>query len=738
MSEQNHHIYEFGPFRLDAWKRVLLRDGEPVKLFPKEFETLLALVERSGEELDKDELMRRVWGETIVEEGNLAKNISHLRKVLGEKPSQHQYIVTVPGQGYRFVAGVQAGFDEVLVRERARVTVEQDDGSQIEVGENVALPRTTSAEYLISKLQQNRTATVIGLGLSIIASAAIVFALYKFSGKDEQDRSRRLKITRVTASANARDAAISPDGKYVIYVMNDGGQESLWVRQVATGGNVQIVAPAAVIYSGLTFSKEGNHVYYVRQENNAFGALYQIPAIGGAEKKLIQRVNGGVALSPDGRQLAFVRAHYPNLGEESLMVADTDGRQERVLASRKRPRNFPWWDGQAPAWSPDGKVIACITRGDEGSVHMNVIQVRVEDGVESRITPPRGWYEIKRVAWLSDASGLLITGADQASTYHAQQIWRISYPGGEAEGITSDVSNYTGMSLTADSNTMVAAQFNGLTNIWVAPDGDASRAVQLTSAGNHFDIPGSLWTPDGRIVYYSRAGGSEDLWIMDRDGSNKKQLTVDSGANFNPAVCGDGRHVVFVSDRRGTVNIWRMDIDGGNAKQLTSGSGEVLPFCSPDGQWVLYTSNSSGITAIWRMSIDGGQAVQLTDKASEQPVISPDGKLIACHYRDDPNSPWRMAIFSSEGGAPLKVFDLPLNSYQSYRWTSDARSLAYIDTREGVSNIWSQPIDSGAPEQLTDFKQDRMFFFDWSRDGKHLALARGNVVSDVVLITNFR
>ena len=129
MSEQNHYIYEFGPFRLDAQKRLLVREGAPVKLFPKEFDTLLALVEHSGEVLDKDELMQRVWPDAIVEEGNLTTNISHLRKALNEKPHQHQYIVTVPGQGYRFVAGVKAVFDELVVHERTRasVTIEEEE-----------------------------------------------------------------------------------------------------------------------------------------------------------------------------------------------------------------------------------------------------------------------------------------------------------------------------------------------------------------------------------------------------------------------------------------------------------------------------------------------------------------------------------------------------------------------------------------------------------------------------------
>ena len=145
MSEHNQAIYEFGPFRLDAQKRLLLREGEPVKLFPKEFDTLLTLVERSGELLDKDELMRRVWGEVVVEESNLTTNISHLRKILGEKPNHHQYIVTVPGQGYRFVAGVRAaGFDELMIRERTRVTLEQEE-------EACAVEPTTNTEVTTDK-----------------------------------------------------------------------------------------------------------------------------------------------------------------------------------------------------------------------------------------------------------------------------------------------------------------------------------------------------------------------------------------------------------------------------------------------------------------------------------------------------------------------------------------------------------------------------------------------------------
>jgi DNA-binding winged helix-turn-helix (wHTH) protein/Tfp pilus assembly protein PilF len=109
MIEQFPPFYEFGPFSVDAGKRLLLRNGEPVPLAPKVLETLLVLIENRERVLSKDELLKLVWGDTIVEEGGLTRNVSVLRKTLGEKPEDHQYIVTVPARGYRFVADVRTG-----------------------------------------------------------------------------------------------------------------------------------------------------------------------------------------------------------------------------------------------------------------------------------------------------------------------------------------------------------------------------------------------------------------------------------------------------------------------------------------------------------------------------------------------------------------------------------------------------------------------------------------------------
>lgn len=236
------------------------------------------------------------------------------------------------------------------------------------------------------------------------------------------------------------------------------------------------------------------------------------------------------------------------------------------------------------------------------------------------------------------------------------------------------------------------------------------------------------WTPDEKIVYASRASGNLDIWIMNQDGSNQKQLTANAGNNRWQTVSADGRYIVFTSDRTGTDHIWRMNIDASNCKQLTDGNREGWPAFSPDGEWVLY--NSLGNNLLWKVSIDGGEPVQVIDRLSGSPAVSPDGKLLASFYLDEVG---KVAIYPFGGGEPIKSFEI----WNWVRWTPDGRELAYID-RRNLSNIISQPKDGSPSRHMTDFKDGRIFNFAWSHDGAQLVLARGTVTNDVVLINDFK
>jgi len=530
--------------------------------------------------------------------------------------------------------------------------------------------------------------------------------------------------------------AISPDGKYVAHSMRDGRQQSLWLRHIATGSDKQIVPTAEVDYNTLTFSPDGNYIYALRVESGE-GKLYRVPVLGDSIQKLAGDVDAGITFSPDGRQIAYIRG-YPERNEARLITANANGADEQSLLNKSLADVFgaptrAW----GPAWSPNGEMIAFALRkdGPDGK-YWNVMTVRVKDKAERQVTFQK-WSALGQLAWLSDGSGLIVAAADEES-YPAQQIWHVSYPKGDVRRITNDTNDYNDIALTADSTALVSVQIQQISNVWIAPGGDASRAVQITS--NNVDgAHGIACAPDGRILYTTIARGSSDIWIMNADGTGRNQLTVDVGNNFQPSISPDGRYIVFISNRTGSRCVWRMDVDGSNPKQLTHGIDARTAEVTPDGQWVVYCDIGSGKLALWKVSIDGDNQVQLTDYYSVRPAISPDGKQIVFVFIDEQVKPKRSraAIISIDGGPAVKVLDLPVSS-RRMGWTSDGRAITYVDPRPGVHNIWAQPLDGGPPKQLTNFTNDQIFAYAWSSDSRQLACARGNWNSDVVLINDIK
>jgi Tol biopolymer transport system component len=581
---------------------------------------------------------------------------------------------------------------------------------------------------------------IIALALAaFIVIAGSALAVLKYTGSRRVVKTeppfQQTRLSKLTTTGRTTRVAISPDGRYIVHALDEGGQQSLLVRQVAVAtSTVQIVPPSDVVYRGLTFSPDGNYIYYVTQEkNNPIQVLYQVPLLKGDPRRILVNIDSPIGFSPDGNRFTFVR-RYRDRGEDELIIAGADGTGEKVVVMRTGDEFFSIG---GPAWSPDGKVIVTAAGSKAGGRSMGLVQIDVEGGRERPFSEGK-WSDIGRVAWLADGSGLVAVATEQGSTL--SQVWHISYPDGAVRKITSDLSDYRDIALTADARSLATVRIETRINVWVAPPGEAWQARQLTSGvGQDDGVKGLAWTPDGKIVYVSKASGSQDIWIMEENGAEPKQLTTPATrADVYPTVSPDGRYIVFTSNRQGNSNLWRIETDGSNPTQLTNGSGEEFPSFSPDGKWLVYTVTSSSRFSIWKVSVDGGTPAQLTDKLSQWPVVSPDGKLIACWYREESKSPWRIAILPFEGGAPLKTFDVSTTVGTSIpvRWSPDGRALNYIETSGGVSNIWTQPVDGGQPRQLTDFKSDQMLWFDWSRDGRQLAFARGAITSDVVLISD--
>lgn len=764
MSQQNHYVYEFGPFHLDATKRVLLKQGEPLKLFPKEFDTLLALVENSGELLEKDELMRKVWQDSIVEESNLATNISHLRKILGETRDKHDYIVTVPGRGYRFVAGVTQAFDELIVRERARITIENSEESDVVesasdvpssaaesrngkttpidttyslvnanevIAEkpNVGVRQTTALATPHIKISKFQALLVTAVVLTVVAVSAGLIS--RSARRSTAIPFHNVTLKQLTSNSRATLATLSPDGTLFVYSSRESGNEGLWLGSVS-GANAVCLRPYAdVTYRSVNFSPDGGSVFYAAvSDEYPSGALFRIPVLGGVPEKLHDNIHTRLAFAPGMNQFAYVRSNAES-NTSDLVIAETYGNRERSLASR--PANLPF-RSLSPSWSPDGTQIAVAAPTDDTGESYELFVVSVNDGQTKQLTQ-LNWFHIASTIWRPGMNELVLV-AKEKGVWDGFQLWSVEYPQGTAKRILPDLDNYgQGLGFSSDGQLLTAVQEQMVTDVWVANAAKLAESKQITfsSVGRRDGWNNLYWTPDNKLIYGAIVRGSLTLWSMGPDGANQKQLTSGGYRDSFASGTADGRYIVFESNRSGLFEIWRARIDGTDLKQLTSGGQNREPHVSPDGTWIVYTSKVNGLSTLWRVPIDGGASVQLTDKPSGGAAISHDAKLIACAYTMQPNSKTQLAILPAHGGSPLKLFDLPrlANFSLGVRWTPDDKAVTYRDWSNG---IWRQPINGGKPERLKGLPEEKLYAYSWSPDGKQFAFVRGSEIRDVVLL----
>jgi eukaryotic-like serine/threonine-protein kinase len=595
-----------------------------------------------------------------------------------------------------------------------------------------------SASAIMSSLARRHRNGIVLTGLALLVVLATVgYGIYRFGAKHAQrERStfEQMKVTRLTSDGKSRVSAISPDGKYVVHALTANEMQSLWTVQLATHSEVQIVPPDDVIYHGLSFSPDGNYVYFISapRRMHIFKTLYQVPVLGGVPRKVVTDVDSPVSFSPDRSRIAYVRVS-PEKSKVDLLTNSVEGSDERLISTRNFPKvYFPL---SRLAWSAGGKSIILAAHGDND--RPNLVEVPVDGGPEKTLTT-HDWQYLQDPVSLVDNRGIVFAAIELGST--SEQLWLLSYPGGELRRITNDPNSYAQLSLSADSSTMTATQSETISSLWTASGGKADLARRVSPNDKDYDgLDGLTWSPDGRIVFSSNRSGNLDLWIMNSNGSNARQLTYGTGKNMHPSVSPDGSTIVFVSGRSGAPCIWKMDIDGGHPVRLTHGGMEMYPDVSPDGNDVIYETWTP--PAVSRIPLAGGEPTQIAGGAAAafRPFISPDGKLLAVlKRRTDPPSTY-VDITALGGGTSIKQFDIPVFDMTiGTPWTADGQGLTYLDSRDGVGNVWVQPLAGGKPRQLTNFTSGRIYSFAWSRDGKQLVLARGSSSSDIMLIRDFR
>ena len=727
-------FYRFGDFTVDPDQRVLLRDGKPLPLTPKVFDTLLILVENSGQIVEKEELMRRLWPDSFVEEANITFNIQQLRKSLNDDARNPRYIGTVARRGYRFIADV-----EPIVSYSTRAGGQNGLTSRVE-GQESGPAINSESESRLSSPEQSVAVTpaaaasppgirrrFVALAVAAVIVLACVGLFWKFSpgwhrnpGEGKSPALLPLKLEKLTVTGQSRQVAISPDGKHIAYTRQFENKQSIWVRQLATNTNIEIV-PATSRVAGLGFASSGEYLYFVRVGPSV---LCRVSLFGGVPMKVVDNLEGNFSVSADDKQIAIVRQATNRDGQQeySLIIARSDGMGERTLLVGTYPDKL-----DAPLWSPDGESIICAYGYSEGGGQdVSIVEVRVADGTKKELAADR-FFRIAKMAWSPSRSALIMSARKNLADNN--QLWQISYPGLNVSRITEELSPYLDLSVATSADKAVASQATRISNIWIASSREPENLKKITQAIDLF-----CWTPNGRLIYTSTASGNRDLWIMRPDGAEQRQLTVNAGVNGAPAVTADSRYIVFASNRTGAFQVWRMDLDGANQIQLTNGSAKNYPAISRDGKWVIY--NTADDWHLWRVSIDGGEPLQVAGYIASWPSVSPDGKRIACLGRDE--SKREIVILPIEGGPPLKRLEFHGANLSATRieWTPDGQALIYAAALGEPSPIIKQSLAGGPAEQAATFDQDELFDFHYSVDGQFLAVIRGGWQHDVVLISD--
>ena len=703
MSLAINHFYKFGEFIVDGDQKVLLRNDSPLPLAPKVFDTLLILVDSGGRIVEKEQLMSRLWPDSFVEESNLTFNIQQLRKALGDSARQPRFIETVPRRGYRFIAEVKQGFDNIAAT------------TEITKSAAAAIPRASRRTYLF----------VAAAAVLAISSAVIAFRFAqnrRASSLSAPILSAPFKSEKF-ANPGSVNAVITPDGKYVAYTSETGGKESIWLRQLETSENIQIVPPTVGQYYGLAISHDGNSLYFVRrnESDSVDSVIYRVMTFGGIPVKVTERTQGWISISPDDRQISFVRCNYQDEDFCSLFVVDATGKNERKILSRPRP--FRIADNQ---FSPDGKSIAFAAgQSFNGGSDFRLMMVDLTTGLEKQISS-KTFFEIKSLQWLPGGDGLLLTAQELLDG--RLKIWQVTTATGEVKALTSDATNYGSISLNKAADKMVATYITNSFRLYLAPGGDFNNAKNLAAAR-------TFAFGHGGTIFYADDG---DIWRMNYDGGEQRQLTNTPFKETSPCVSPDGRYLFFASARSGSNQVWRMNADGTNQIQLTNGEGGYPRFVAPDQRWVYFESALD--QKLWRVPTEGGEEIQVSDERVARTAFSPDGKLAAYFSRSkDHDSRRNIAVMSLETGKVLQTFALAGDKSipNLIAWATDSQSFDYI--LAGSSNsLWRQPLNDHSARLIADLGREDINDYAISPDGNYVGFIRGQWILGAVLIEGLK
>ncbi len=582
----------------------------------------------------------------------------------------------------------------------------------------------SSSSAVVSAIRQNKVGTGVTALITLAVLAIAGYGVYALLNRNHPAAFQNISVRKITETGKSRLVAISPDGKYIMNVVRDNGQESLWLRNLPTSSNTQVIPPAQTIYTALKFSPDGNYLYFERSEpgSEELHNLYRAPVLGGAPEKVVGDIDSNITFAPDAKRFAYVRYNSPELGRYQLLIHNLDTGEDKALIEDKISAGL-----RDPAWSPDGKTIACTTFNLPNALS-GLVAIDLASGKQTVFARSES-NAIQNPNWLPDGRSLLVI-----SQFNGAQIATVSYPEGKIEPITRDTNSYGGLSLAADGHTFVSVMNETHADIFVGPASAASQNdFRRISAGA--PIFNFTWTTDGKLV--ASLDGTLDQ--INPDTGEKTGVGSQPGVvAINPSACGDGKYIVYtgVTTKGATsLSVWRMDAGGGNFKQLTTGKIDQNPVCSPDGKWVVY-QNALDDGALSKISIDGGESVKLSPELAASGLdFSRDGKWITfAQFEHSSGHIEKLAIISMETSKVEKSMEFQQPRNGAVQFAPDGKAVVYSFANKGVDNLWRQPLDGSAGKQITNFDSEFIPQFRYSMDGSRLALSRGHTDSDVVMV----
>ena len=600
-----------------------------------------------------------------------------------------------------------------------------------------AHPAHTSSSAVVAAIKQHKFGAVGFMFAAVAVLAAAGFGVYSLLHRGGPTPFQNFSIQQVTNSDKAVVTAISSDGKYLLTVLNDKGLNSLWLRNIATASDTQIVPPSPTIAS-VAFSPDGNYVYFRKTENaiNSDFNVYRSPVLGGTPQVVARDVDSAITFSPDGTRMAYFRANDPETNKYRLLSAKLDGSDEKVLFIR--PLDYlPRW----LAWSPDGKKIAypfteATSFGGIGQFDLATGKIRILNFANEQIVD---------LQWSNGGDGWFVTYREKGPNLARLQIGFVPLSGGQVSPISRDTNSYSTLTLSADGKTLATVQQKGVSNLFLVPSqGSDSTPSPLVIEGEN--IGNFNWTADGNLLTsdYGR------LLRTDPSGKNPTVLASDpQAAIFGFVPC--GQFLVFPWAFHGGTNsigIWRLNTDGSNPTQLTDGGDDGWqrePACSANQNWVYFFRD---VEHIWRVPLNG------TPDSKPEPVgptavahgfqtgrgmgISPDGKTLAYLVEMVNPAPQlgtgKIALLNLETLSAPQFLDPNPHIAAGPHFTPDGKALAYPVRENGVDNLWIQPLDGSPGRTITKFDSEQIHSFHWSPDGKSLGILRGHTDSDVVLL----